>query len=786
MHRALRWTPVLSGLLLSACSSSPNTDPAASPSSAGEPVAANAGTAPGAIPALREWTAGSGNYVFTATSRIVVNAAHGADLAETASTFASDLQALSGRAPTIVTGTSADVRAGDFFLDSSSTDAQLGAEGYSLAADSAIHIDAASATGTFYGTRTVLQWLHQSSIVASGSARDWPRYPERGLMVDMGRKSFSVGWVKTHIKELAYLKMNYFHFHLSDDQGFRIESTTHPEVVSQDHFTKQDIRDLLALGRLYHVTIVPEIDMPGHMTNILAAHPDLRLTASDGTVNDGYIDLAKDASYTLMQDLIEEYLPLFTSGYWHLGADEYITNYSAYPQLAAYAQARYGANATAHDVYYGFVNWANGIVRGAGKTMRMWNDGLHAQGSDTIVVDSNIVVDYWSNQGLTPQQLLDAGHTIDNSSYTPTYYVLGVGHPNVTYAYETWTPSLFDGGNTVSADAAGNRGAKVHVWCDHPSAESESQVRGGIGPILSVVAQQAWGSNKPAATYAAFQPIISAVGHAPGTPSEVRKGDLALGRPITASSIETPDFPAENAVDGLLGARWSTGPTDPQWLQIDLGSTQSIGKVFLSWETAYAKSYEVQASNDGSNWTTLYSTTAGKGGVEHLVGLHGSGRYLRLNLTARGTQYGYSLYEVEVYPDSSIDVPAGDLATGRPVSVTSTETSAFPGTYSVDGLFGTRWSSAYSDPQVWQVDLGSVQPIDKLFLGWETAYASSYDVQVSSDGSNWTKVFGNPDGKGGAEVLTGLGASGRYLKLDLRGRGTQYGYSLWEVEAYSN
>src|SRR5262249_20729797 len=146
------------------------------------------------------------------------------------------------------------------------------------------------------------------------------------------------------------------------------------------------------------------------------------------------------------KDLIEEYLPLFPGPYWHLGADEYVTDYTPYPQLLAYARAHYGAGATPKDTYYGFINWADGLVRAAGKTMRTWNDGI-AAGDGTIAPNADITVDDWYNRGLTPQQLVDRGHLVMNSSYRPTYYVLhkyDTGpFPDLTVLYETWAPNVF-------------------------------------------------------------------------------------------------------------------------------------------------------------------------------------------------------------------------------------------------------------------------------------------------------------------------------------------------------
>ncbi|MEU6890591.1 family 20 glycosylhydrolase [Streptomyces sp. NPDC046557] len=609
---------------------------------AAAPVAAVA--PPQTVPALRQWTAGAGTYTFTAATRITVDPAFTAQLADVAATFADDLAALTGRSVAVVSAAPAP---GDIGLTLG--EPALPAEGYRMTVAASVTIRAATDTGAFNGTRSVLQLLHQSTSVPAGTAVDWPAKAERGLMVDQGRKFFTVDWLKQHIKELAYLKLNTFHFHLSDTFGFRLESSTHPEIVSTDHYTKQDIADLVALGRKYHVTIVPEVDTPGHMNAVLAAHPELKLKSGSGALSPDFIDLSLPASYTLIKDLIDEYLPLFPGPYWHIGADEYVTDYTKYPQLLSYARAHYGANATAKDTYYGFVNWADALVRAGGKTTRMWNDGIKS-GDGTLTPNPAIVVEYWYTYGLTPQQLAAAGHTVANESWTPTYYVLGGAKPDTKWMYETWTADRFEGGNTLS-DAAKNPGSLLHVWCDNPTAETEDQIAAGIMYPVRALAQQTWGSPKPAATYAAFTPIVAAVGHNPAWPGVVRPGDLALGRPTTASSTETANFPAAAATDGDPGTRWSSAYRDPQWLQVDLGAVRRIDRVVLRWEAAYGKSFRIQLSDDAATWRTVYSTTTGAGAVQDLTGLTGSGRYIRVYGTQRGTAYGYSLYEFEAYGD---------------------------------------------------------------------------------------------------------------------------------------
>ncbi|MBD0742897.1 beta-N-acetylhexosaminidase [Streptomyces sp. CBMA152] len=662
-----------------------------SPAVAAGPAHAAAASAPQTVPALRQWTAGSGAYTFTATSRIVVDPAYSAQLAGEAGTLADDLSALTGRTVVVATGTAST---GDIGLTLG--DSSLPAEGYRMTVGQILAIQGGTATGVFYGTRTVLQLLHQSPSVPAGTAVDWPTKPERGLMIDQGRKFFTVAWIKQHIQELAYLKLNYFHFHLSDTYGFRLESSTHPEIVSTDHYSKQDIADLVALGRKYHVTLVPEIDTPGHMNAILAAHPELKLKNSSGSASADFIDLSLPGSYTLIKDLINEYLPLFPAAYWHIGADEYVTDYSQYPQLLSYARAHYGANATAKDTYYGYVNWANALVRAGGKTTRMWNDGIKS-GDGTISPDADIVVEYWYNYGLMPQQLAAAGHIVANESWTPTYYVLGGAKPDTKWMYETWTPDLFQGGTTVN-DPARNPGSLIHVWCDNPSAETEDQIASGIMYPLRALAQQTWGSPKPVSTYAAFTPIVAAVGHNPAWPGLSQPGNLARNRPTTASSTETPNFPAALATDGDPGTRWSSAYSDPQWLQVDLGSTQSIGRVVLRWETAYGKSFQIQVSDDAGTWRTLYSTTSGTGGVQDLTGLSGTGRYIRVYGTQRGTSYGYSLYEFEVY---------GGQLSGTRALTASGKALDDPASSTSSGTQLITWTPHGGPNQQWQLTLNS-------------------------------------------------------------------------------
>lgn len=296
--------------------------------------------------------------------------------------------------------------------------------------------------------------------------------------------------------------------------------------------------------------------------------------------------------------------------------------------------------------------------------------------------------------------------------------------------------------------------------------------------------------------------------------------NLAVGKPVTCSA--TPQFPCAEAVDGNVGTRWaSAAGVDPQWLYVDLGSTQSISSIILRWEAAYATAFQIQTSNDATNWTNIYSTTTGTSGVQTL-GVSGSGRYVRFYGTVRATQWGYSLWEFEIYGGGAGPTPtrtntlaasltptrtntlpaitstftrtptattgagcsATNFALGKTATASSTENAGTPASSAVDGNAGTRWSSAASDPQWLQIDLGSTQSICRVKLVWEAAYSTSFQVQTSNDAAAWTNIYTTTTGTGGTNDLT-VSGSGRYIRVNGTARATIYGHSLWEVEVYT-
>jgi hexosaminidase len=512
---------------------------------AGAPPPAVAAERPQTIPALRSWTpaaGGGGAMRVRPGARIVLRHRDRTALREEARQLARDLGVLLERRVAVTARRGARARAGDVVIGRTAPDPQLGSEGYALRIGRAFSILAPTPAGAFYGGRTLLQLVRGGQPIPRGRARDWPRYAERGLMVDAGRKAYSLRWLLAHVRELAYLKLNYLHLHLSDSQGYRIASERHPEIVSEQHLSKADVSELLAVARRHHVAVVPEIDMPGHFAWALAKHPEFQLRNAAGAREPAVLDVSNGAAVRFARDLVDEVLDLFPGPYYHLGADEVLPFVTyplgLYPSLEAHARERYGPSANAKDAIHGFVNDIDALVRSRGRTARMWHDDLG--GGSAVTRNPGIVSEWWIDvsplsdvRPPTPQDLLDRGHRIMNAGWFPTYHVNGVGGspvliaPDVRAAYESWDVHEFHGAfvldervqkppDTVAATEPRNLGSKLHLWNDNPTLRTETQDAAFISPGLRMLAQKTWQSPLLTPSYAEFASLAARLGHAPG------------------------------------------------------------------------------------------------------------------------------------------------------------------------------------------------------------------------------------------------------------------------------
>ena len=187
---------------------------------------------------------------------------------------------------------------------------------------------------------------------------------------------------------------------------------------------------------------------------------------------------------------------------------------------------------------------------------------------------------------------------------------------------------------------------------------------------------------------------------------------LSRGRPIVASTVLGSGYEATQAVDGYPGTRWASaaGP-GTQWLRLDLGKAQDVGRVRLRWEHAYARAYRIQVSGDGVGWTDIYATTAGDGGTDDLKRLDGAGHYLRILATQPGTAEGYSLSEAQAYGPG-------------PAAATITGSATVPGL-----------ATGLTDPRKKSLALQLVSSAENSTLNWRGEFGYLEDID---DGRGYT------------------------------------------------
>ena len=252
------------------------------------------------------------------------------------------------------------------FLLNSNLLGRLGAEGYELSvAQSMVVLRAPTPAGLFYGAQTLLQLLPPeifSTNRATGvdwqlpcvQIQDWPRFKWRGFMLDVSRHFFSKAEVETVLNAMALHKLNVFHWHLTDDNGWRIEIKKYPKLTSVGawrdgvgfglasnsttaygpdgryggFYTQADIREVVAYAAARHITVVPEIEMPGHALAALAAYPQFGTGDGpfaiplQGGVNPGIFSPAKDGTFEFLTNVLTEVFQLFPGQYIHIGGDE--------------------------------------------------------------------------------------------------------------------------------------------------------------------------------------------------------------------------------------------------------------------------------------------------------------------------------------------------------------------------------------------------------------------------------------------------------------------------------
>lgn len=350
-----------------------------------------------------------GSFAFSADTSIRYLPA----LAAEAKLFAKELEKLTGKAPAMLTKDAADRPKSEILLDIDPS-SDLSPSGYRMQiSPEAIRIIGKDAAGAYYGTRTLLQLLPASNAEIWATTKtatipdlkitDQPRFGWRGMMLDVGRHFFPPDDIKTLLDWMAFHKLNTFHWHLSEDQGWRIEIKKYPKLTEVGAFrkssppygdrngsdntryggfyTQEQIKDIVAYAAARHITIVPEIDMPGHMAAAITAYPEL---GNDDIPNYKpevvthwgvypYTLAPTEKTFQFVDDVLTELCALFPSKYIHIGGDEAPkTQWEQSPRVKALMKEKGMKNG--HDVQSYFVKRVEKILESKGRKLIGWDE----------------------------------------------------------------------------------------------------------------------------------------------------------------------------------------------------------------------------------------------------------------------------------------------------------------------------------------------------------------------------------------------------------------------------
>jgi hexosaminidase len=350
--------------------------------------------------------AGSGTFVFDRNTVIVVPAGN-RELADIAEYCAQRIAETTGLHPAVRTGTpprrSIVLRVGG-------AGSKPGDESYRIAASTdSVVISAPNPVGVFWGVQTLRQMLASggktSPAIPAAVIEDVPAYGWRGFSFDCARHFMSKEAVKRTIDLLAYHKMNVLHWHLTDDQGWRIEIKKYPRLTevgawriengqrTGGFYTQDDVREVVAYAKSRYVMVVPEIETPGHATAALAAYPQFSCTGEQLTVEPKWgvfpnlFCAGKEETFSFIEDIVREIAPLFPSPYIHIGGDEAAKDkWKVCPLCQKRIKDERLADEEALQGY--FSRRMDTFVRSIGKTMIGWDEILLGNPSQTAVVES--------------------------------------------------------------------------------------------------------------------------------------------------------------------------------------------------------------------------------------------------------------------------------------------------------------------------------------------------------------------------------------------------------------
>lgn len=480
------------------------------------------------IPQVQNLSVKDGDvYVFDSSRKLVYD---NQDSRRSLELFAQDLEELVGIRPSVAAGTSEDAKDNVYFTLGLQDGRK---EAYSINVSSdGILVRAVSPEGIYRATRTLLKSVgtEKTSSVEFPSAEvsDWPRFGYRGLMLDVSRHFSDVEMVKRTIDMLALHQLNIFHWHLTDDQGWRIEIKSHPELTEvgawrddtvvgrylggtdyptdgKRHggfYTQEQIREIVAYAKERYIEIIPEIDLPGHTSAVLAAYPQLGCEDKEykvanrwGVIRD-VLCAGNPASLDLFKDIMDEVCDLFPGKYIHLGGDECVKDrWKACPkcqrkirELGLKDVGRYSKEDYLQSWFMGEVA---SYVQSKGKRVIGWDEILEG-----VPMDDSVIMSWRGTEGgITAARM---GHDVVMTPTSDMYFdqsqtlasqleeipVGGFINVMKVYSYEPLPASL------TPEQQKHILGCQANVWCEYMPEERIRQYQ--ILPRLAALSEVQW------------------------------------------------------------------------------------------------------------------------------------------------------------------------------------------------------------------------------------------------------------------------------------------------------
>ncbi len=349
-------------------------------------------------------------------------------------------------------------------------------------------LTASTPVGAFRGLQTFLQLVAPGPEGFSAPAveiKDRPRFPWRGLMLDVCRHWMPIDVIKRNLDGMEALKLNVFHWHLSENQGFRIESKLFPnlqEMGSDGHYYTQDqVREVIACARDRGIRVVPEFDMPGHTTAWFVGYPELASGPGPYSIErhwgvfDPAMDPTRETTYEFLDKFIGEMAALFPDDYFHIGGDEVNgKEWVANPRIVAFMK-EHGMKTT-DDLQAYFNRRVVSIVEKHGKKVIGWDEVLHPG------VPKDIVIQSWRGQ----QSLADAARQGYQGILSSGYY-LDLMHP----AWQHYAVDPMEGATADLSPEEKTRilGGEACMWSEYVTPEN---VDSRIWPRLAAIAERLW------------------------------------------------------------------------------------------------------------------------------------------------------------------------------------------------------------------------------------------------------------------------------------------------------